>query len=294
MSYRQIWLQRSIDFLARLENKLRRMQMPKVSQGVQWAQFDAEQLTLAAPCFVLSTGRCGTLWLTKLLRLSRYAQVNHADYPELIRHGRLAYEQYAQEPRVFCEIIRATRDEFIARAYRYGQVYVETNNRITFFAHAIKYVYPEARFIHLLRHPGDFVRSGLNRKWYGGQQRHDLGRIVRRDSSGSWQTMSDVEKVAWLWNETNQFIKNFVAELDGQQHIQVRAEDMFSDPTVALSICEFIGVDDVEPEMVVKMLKRQINKQRQATIDPYKTWPDSEKECVRRYAVLAAHYGYGL
>jgi hypothetical protein len=294
MNYRQIWLQRSIDFLVRLENKLRRTQMPDIAQDIPWAQFDAEQLTLAAPCFVLSTGRCGTLWLTELLRLSRYAQVNHADYPELIRPGRLAYEQYEQEPRVFCEIIRATRDEFIARAYRYDQVYVETNNRITFFAPAIKQVYPEARFIHLLRHPGDFVRSGLNRKWYTGQQRHDLGRIVRRDPPGLWQTMSDVEKIAWLWNETNRFIKDFVAELDEQDCIQVRAEDMFSDPTVALNVCKFIGVDDVEPEMVAKMLKRRINVQRKVAVGSYKTWANSQKECVRNYAPLAAHYGYEL
>ena len=294
MNVRKKWLNGLIDIIVPIEKKLRRMQKPGITRDVDWSGLDAEQLTFAAPFFVLSTGRCGTLWLAEMLRMSKYAWVNSSDYPELIRHSRLAYEQYEEMPRVFCEIIRATRDEYIARAYRYGQIYVETNNRITFFSRAIKQVYPTAKFVHIVRHPGDFVRSGLNRKWYHGTQRHDLGRIRKKGSLELWQIMNDVEKIAWLWNETNQFIESFLAELAELDYVQVRVENMVGDLAVANRLCKFIGVDDIMPGEISKMLDRPINKQRKVDVDPYSAWPNSQKECVRRHAALAAHYEYEL
>jgi hypothetical protein len=58
-------------------------------------------LAKVRPVFVLSTGRCGTQWLTELLRCDPAMWVNHSDYPELIRHSRLAYERYRESPVLF-------------------------------------------------------------------------------------------------------------------------------------------------------------------------------------------------
>lgn len=277
--------------LARLEIKL---WSPGLSRQVELECLNAEQLEFVTPCFVLSTGRCGTLWLTELLRLSRYAWVNHSDYPELVRHSRLAYEGYKKSPKVFCEILRATRDEYLLSAYKRGQIYVETNNRITFFAYAIKQVYPQAKFIHLVRHPGEFVRSGLRRRWYHNHP-HDVGRIVDTSRPGIWQSMSDIEKIAWLWNETNQYIQGFLVELSDQDYLQIKAEDMFNDSAVSVKMCKFIGINDITPKIVSKMRARHINSQRGRGMESYQTWDENEKDQVRRHSsILAARYGYGL
>jgi hypothetical protein len=277
--------------LEKVDRKLYSTRQTDQARTVSVEQVNADRLEFASPCFVLSTGRCGTLWLSELLRLSRWVYVNHSDYPELVRHSRLAYEQYEQEPRVFCEIIRATRDELIINAYKRGQIYVETNNYITFFAHAVKQVYPGAKFIHLVRHPGDFVRSGVSRKWYRGHS-YDVGRIV--GDVEVWQGMSDIEKVAWLWNETNGYIENFLTGISEGDYVRVRAEDMFSEPAVSARLGEFVGVDDISLNMVAKMLTRKINPQRKWAIGPYPTWPDSQKAQVQRQVMLAARYRYEL
>lgn len=285
---------RLADNLERLAAGLRNRQRPAVSRRVSLEEWNAAQLDFVAPIFVLSTGRCGTRWLTELLNQSKQVKVNHSDYPELIRHSRLAYERYEQTPQVFQEIIRATRDEFILDAYQRGQIYVETNNRITFFAYAIKQVYPNARFIHLVRHPGDFVRSGLNRHWYESQTRHEAGRIVKSDPVGDWPMMGAVEKIAWLWNETNQYIETFLAALPPADYEQVKVETMFSDLAVALNLCRFIGVDDVTPGQASRLLRQTINTQREQSVAPYQTWPEDQKIQVRRQAELAARYFYQL
>lgn len=288
-------LRSCIRFLERVDAKLQAARTPATGQmrPVGIDEINGNTLDFVSPCFVLSTGRCGTLWLTELLRPSRQALVNHSEYPELIRHSRLAYEQYEQTPRVFCEIIRATRDELIIEAYKREQVYVETNNRITFFAHAIKQVYPKARFIHLVRHPGDFVRSGWNRKWYDGHP-HDVGRIVKLGPSDAWQAMSDIEKIAWLWNETNRYVEDFLSGLPQDSYVQVKAEDMFSDPCISTTLCEFIALSDIAPKSIARMLRQRVNEQRHWAIGPYEAWPDASKQQVRGQATLASGYGYSL
>jgi hypothetical protein len=292
--YKGMLKQRGLQLIQRLETKLRRYHRPlQKPRKVDLEQLDGETVTFTAPTFVLSTGRCGTLWLTRLLRLSKYVYVNHSDYPELIRHSRLAYEGYQQRPQVFQEIVRATRDEFLLRAYRYGQCYVETNNRMTFFAEAAKAVYPRARFIHLVRHPGDFVRSGLNRGWYAGQQRHELGRI--RGTTPQWEKLSRRAKIAWLWERTNCYIETFSAGLSEDDLIRIRAEDMFNDPQIVGEICQFIGAEDISRSLIDSMQTRVINQQKKVTIQaPYPHWRDAQKEELRKQITLADHYGYTL
>ena len=221
-------------------------------------EVDLPALSFVSPVFVLSTGRCGTKWLTELLRQDQRVWVNHSDYPELVRHSRLAYEQYEESPRVFQEIIRATRDGYILDAHRRNRVYIETNNRITFFAYAIRAVYPEARFIHLIRHPGDFVRSGIRREWYHGE-RHDVGRIRNVCNPVEWETMTDIERIAWLWNETNQYIEDFLVTLDNPDiFLKVKAEEMFSDVEIGVRICEFVGAE-IRRHSIASMLDRKID-----------------------------------
>jgi len=253
--------------------------------GVDWAA-----MSEMSPVFVLSTGRCGTKWLTEVLKRDPCMRVNHNDYPELIRHSRLAYESYEREPRLFQEIIRAARDGYILDAARRRQTYVETNNRITFFSHAIREVYPNARFVHLVRHPGDFVRSGLRRGWYHGAL-HDEGRIRMSDAS-CWNKMTDIEKIAWLWNETNQYIENFLATLDtSDTYLRVKVEEMFSDVEVGVGICELVGAR-VKRRVIASMLDKKINRQWTGSMPPYEQWSAEEKEQLLRYVPLAERYGY--
>ena len=170
---------------------------------------------------------------------------------------------------------------------------METNNRITFFAEAIKQVYPRARFIHLVRHPGDFVRSGLNRGWYQGQQRHELGRI--RGTTPQWETLSRTAKIAWLWEQTNRYIEEFSAGLSEEELIRIKAEDMFNNPQTVTETCQFIGAEDISRSIIDSMQGKVINQQKRVTIQaPYQRWRDAQKEEVRKEVTLDDRYGYTL
>lgn len=259
--------------------------------ALNFEECDQSSLPFVSPVFVLSTGRCGTKWLSELLRLDPRLHINHSDYPELIRHSRLAYECYDQEPRIFQEIIRASRDGYILNAYRHHQTYIETNNRITFFAYAIKQVYPDARYIHLVRHPGNFVRSGLRRDWYQGE-RHDVGRIRHNDPE-LWKKLTDTAKIAWLWNETNQYIEDFLKNVEPDQFFQIKIEQIWNNIDVCAEICRFLGAK-IDHKDIASMLDRKINQQLIGSIPNYKYWDNKKKLEVRQYALLNKLYKYDI
>lgn len=265
---------------------------PPSFEHVDIVESEGETIDFVKPVFVLSTGRCGTAWLSELLRHDPKMRVNHSDYPQLIRHSRLAYEQYEEDSRLFEEVVRATRDGYILDAHKRDVQYIETNNRITFFAHALKTVYPQARFLHIVRHPGDFVRSGLRRGWYQGHT-HDVGRIWDFQHPAVWQQLSKIERIAWLWNETNEYIESFLRSIDPDDYHQVRAEDMFSCASVAQEVLSFIGAR-IGSRTIRVAQARPVNEQRLGNVPIYTRWTVGMKEQMRQEAVLAAGYGYDV
>jgi hypothetical protein len=278
----------------RLKKRLLHLLGYRAPVALKISELNQDVLPSVKPVFVLSTGRCGTSWLTELLRLSQHVHVNHTDYPELVRQGRLAYEQHASHPEMFQEIIRATRDGYLAQAHWMGQTYVETNPRICFLAYAVALVYPSSRYIHLYRHPGDVVRSGLRRGWYSGVT-DDEGRIILHNNHESWQRMTDIEKISWLWNETNQFIETFLTHQPDASKLRVKAESMFTDVATSKRILEYIGVTDIPDAVIEKRLSQRVSAQRSGKrVGPYADWTEAEKEQLRRHATLASKYGYPL
>lgn len=248
------------------------------------------------PCFVLSTGRSGTLLLNNLLLLAPEAMPLHEPVPELYRPSREAYERIDREPAVFREIFKACREEYLLKAVRQDKIYIETNNQITFFAPIIREVFPNAVFLHLVRHPGSFVRSGIRRKWYTGEHSHDIGRIVPvlGDLAGKWTQLHPIEKMGWLWNETNQFIENFKKTIPAEDCLFVKAEEMFSQVETARGIFQFLGLSYPGDKAVKSVIQKPVNVQKKGDFPPFKTWPEEDKQRLRDFAPLAEKYGYDL
>ncbi|HHS12837.1 MAG TPA: hypothetical protein ENN03_03595 [bacterium] len=248
------------------------------------------------PCFVLSTGRSGTLLLNKLLELSPDAYPVHEPVPELIRPSKRAYEEIDRHSEIFLEVLKGAREELLFRAARNDKIYIETNNRITFFAPVIPGAFPNAVYIHLVRHPGDFVRSGLRRNWYTESHPHDVGRIVpvRKDLLKKWAGFTQLEKIAWLWNETHHFIEAFKKTVDPSSVLFVKAEDLFRDTMTTRRIYKFVHISGYYEPTVKKILRRRFNAQRKGRAAPYREWDEKEKTALKNMALLAEKYDYSI
>ena len=189
--------------------------------------------------------------------------------------------------------ILAARFELFVEAYRSGKVYVETNNRITFFAPALARLLPNARFIHVVRHPADFVRSGMRRDYYGeGNIQHQR---LTPSSHPQWASYSELEKIAWEWNEINAFVEDFKASLPASRVMTIRSESLFRDSGSILQVLEFMGIaDDPVLRREVGRPHKPVNQQRKGSFPKYAEWSPKEKAALRRIATLAPTYGYEL
>lgn len=214
-----------------------------------------------APCFVLSTGRAGTKLMTKLFEGHEEIKVYHEPFPEITHHSEFAYHNQDKAD-VVKEVIDALRYEHIRNSALLGKKYLETNNRITFFARQIAELYPNSKFIHIYRKPIKFVESGLGRNWYSGTKLYDEGRITPGPNSGiDWKNFSQVQKIAWLWNETNKFVDEFKKEVDASRLMTMKAEEFFKDPKVGVALMKFVGVTPHSESKVASLISRPVNKQ---------------------------------
>lgn len=258
------------------------------------------------PIFFLSTGRTGTKFFTELLRESKGTSVFHSIEPELVEQGKKVYETYkslsnkgeitSDIDELVGQMFLSAREEVLYKEFIRNKVYVETNNRITFLAPGLKKVFPNARFIFLHRHPGEFIRSGLRRNWYSGGQSHDIGRIVPVDGSAlslEWENVSNLERIAWLWNETNLFIDHFVESLDEGDYYKFNFNNLsFKSVKDLLS---FLDIKDISDSKIEKLLPQKVNAQKSGQVESYENWSFEEREKVKAICgELAGNLGHHL
>jgi len=261
---------------------------------------------LDRPVFFLSTGRCGTNWIQKLLSRDRSIKAVHEPQPNLAFQNSFAYTIQKEmsgkkEPdsgRVYAvlqEMFLAGRELYLRYCYKTGRRFVETNHYLTFFAPAIARLIPDALFVHVYRHPGEFVRSALRRGWYthGNMSSAAFPRPVQEDPCHSrWASFSGIQKNAWLWTETNQFIEAF-KNREGSG--RVYSFDFSSmNPAAVSDLAAFAGAE-ISERIIHKHMGQKVNAQKGGSVQVYSRWNDMDKaELQALCADTAAVYGYEL
>lgn len=246
-------------------------------------------------CFVLSTGRCGTAMLTRALARFSELDLFHLPSPELTYSCRFVYWGQGGEDGARLAAL-CSRYELVRDSHCSGGRFVETNNRVTFFAPALAEVFPRSTFVHLVRHPGKVVRSGLARGYYAGGP-VDEGRIypyAATEAAKAWDGWSRMEKCAWMWNATNAFIEDFKATLPSERVLTVRSEDLFAKPEALDGIAAFLGQEPFGRVGAERLQACKVNAQRGERRPPFDQWSDEDRHAVARLVPLAHKYGYSL
>lgn len=193
---------------------------------------------------------------TKLLDSCEDIISVHEPHPELSYHSSLAFE----DPRDSDALkmgIDMSRYEYIRNAHLLGKRYAETNNRISFFAYYLAELYPNARFVHLIRHPEDFIRSGVKRNWYSGSTLYDEGRI----KTERFDSYPVAEKVAGLWLETNKFIHKFAEEFPERTYT-LKSEELFTEGHKIIELFQKLSIKKYDEATIERIRKRKMNSSR--------------------------------
>lgn len=242
--------------------------------------------------FVLSTGRSGTDLLTRLFKLNKSNFVLHEPEPDLVYAAREAYDLGSSGTVARRLGISSSRYHLFKECFLRNKVYIETNNKLTFFADALYQLLPNSRFIHLIRDPRAFVRSAIRRRYYQGHD-FDDGRIVPADLSlTKWNSYSPIQKNGWLWNETNKVIESFVKDFEYDRLLTIQSEKLFKDPAVMQQISRFIGEDSSSLDQITQIIDRPVNQQIKNDYPSFDKWDTADQEDLISITPLGKKYGY--
>jgi hypothetical protein len=252
--------------------------------------------------FVLSTGRCGTKTLTWLMDTHSSVSSHHEPHPQLIEISYLYFMRLCPEiPYHFWQsLLKWNRDSLITSAWHSNQIYFESNNRLALIADLTASRYKKAKFIHLVRHPYSFVHSAMRRQYYDNHV-WDFTRIHPRTGepyADLWDKLSNIEKCAWLWIQTNSNILNILERLPQEQKLFVQSEKIFSGDTETIrSLFQFVSGGENTPsqKQIEKVLGSKINKQYSGSFPPPEEWNDETIAMVNKHVrKLMDKFGYGI
>ena len=259
-----------------------------------------------APVFILSTGRAGSKFLPELLNLSPTIAAYHEPRPTLEYFSNYAYHHQGEaEAKILTQMIDAVRMELILDDFIKDKIYVESNQCLTFFAPVLATLFKKSRFVHVVRHPGDFVRSGVRKGWHKNDTIWESGRLKLADEK-QWAGMDQIERLSWLWNTTNQFIENFRYMIPKERSKFFKLEDLSTDAGAANELLCFIGGKEIPGASIKKMQTTKVNElyigpdepanmKKIANFPQYTEWGEELKEKLKKYTwELAVSYGYLL
>jgi hypothetical protein len=202
----------------------------------------------------LSTGRCGTQWLTAGLReLHPELDVEHEPIGPLYK-PRLYFRRY-EDPEALLEVPEVAAH--VARMAAGRRPYVETGWPLFPALPLLTKRLPDRlRIVHLTRHPVPSALSHLAHGSYAGSPRDDaytrwatLGphdpRVFQPAYAARWDELSPYEKCLFWWTEVHLFGLELPLRLRAVRvpFMRVRAERLLAGERVELErLLEFMGL----------------------------------------------------
>lgn len=257
-----------------------------------------------SPVFILSTGRSGSKTIATLLNCSENVTAYHEPKPTLQYFSNYAFH-HKSEVKILSNMIDAVRMEMILEVFIKDNIYVESNQCLTFFAPVIARLFKRSKFVHLIRHPGDFIRSGIRKGWHKNDSIWESGRVRMADKT-QWAKMDQIEKLSWLWMTTNSFIETFKEQIETKRVITLKFEDLVKNVKEVRELIKFIDALDIKVKKIKELQNRKLNElyihpdeppniKKVIDFPDYRKWNDDMKNKLKKYSEkLIKLYGYKL
>tara|TARA_R110002051_G_scaffold57789_1_gene106754 strand:- start:8777 stop:9676 length:900 start_codon:yes stop_codon:yes gene_type:complete len=256
-----------------------------------------------APVFVLNTGRSGSSFMQKLLANFPSVDSHHEAHPNLMQFPNYAFHNQS-DTEILKKVFNGARFELLLNAAIRDTIYVESNQCLVFFIHQIKDLFPKAKFVHLTRHPGDFVRSAITKGWHKNDSIWESGRIQMSDQK-KWVTLDQIEKLSWVYTATHEYIEDFKSHFIEDVHT-VRLEDLTKSTEVLKEMLSFMGVNDAfDEKALLEKLSKKVNQVtvsdepsnmfKLAEYPRFKDWNMADQEKLKNFTgSLSKIYDYEL
>lgn len=228
------------------------------------------------PFFVLSSGRSGSETISRVLNQIPGCECRHHPSPELILESTKYFIGSYSKPELD-EILRASR---IPQTQRKG-VYGEANLQLSLVIPLLDEIFPNCRFVWLMRDGRDVVASMYYRGWYDPLKAPGLGvwhlARLQGDETGdfdekTWNEMAAFERCCWIWKKYNLIIESELSNFAERRWKKVKLESLKS------------SLDDISNFLDMPLRGKRIRvERRNFRKQPVTHWTEWSQEQVKHF-----------
>tara|TARA_B100000900_G_scaffold399251_1_gene401578 strand:- start:2203 stop:3021 length:819 start_codon:yes stop_codon:yes gene_type:complete len=217
---------------------------------------------MTKPIFIVSSGRSGSQMMEKLIKNFNNVEIHHEYLCNIIQPLATRYVMGLADKKKVKEKINQTYANSIGLTKK--DFWIDSSNKISWLIEPLIEVFPDAKFIHLIR-DGRRVTSSyfnkLNNECYSPEcvkilydAFNDINNFPPPEKKYWWpifkikgkesnfMKLSQYEQICVHWNEINNFIEVQLKDLPKSQSMQIRLEDLVSNQKLYEKLIQFIGL----------------------------------------------------
>lgn len=218
--------------------------------------------------FIVSTGRSGSKAIASLLNQHPDAKCFHDTFPHIYKWScQVLYQQSSTE-----EIKEKLDILFNSIDIEDTLVHGQSDQKLVPLIPILIKMFPQAKFIWLIREPSNFISSSYPRGWFDnsefGYPKNDEefmqkevtpshfdashrtnGYLANEMSETEWKQMTAFERNCWYWKFWNNYIETELSKINSENWIRIKLEKLNDQISI---IQKFLGLSEIvlEPEKV--------------------------------------------
>lgn len=237
----------------------------------------------ARPFFIVSSGRSGTAMLTKVLGAADDVTIEHEYMVQIVQ--RLAVRRY--QGLIDSDTARSTLSTTHGAALRFAQtgLWGDSSNKLSWLIPDLAALFPEARFIHLVRdgrkvagsyfhklgaecyddrsttilaaHLKDPARNPApppEKKYWWPQPKADDPWAAEFTSFGQF------ERICWHWAEINRVIQRELGAMDRSRRLFLKLENLRHKPAEVAALFAFLDLPYRDEHFALFARPHNVNK----------------------------------
>ena len=264
----------------------------------------------ATPFFIVSSGRSGTAMLAKALAAEKAVTIEHEYMVHLVqplavrRYQRLAS---AEDARVLLSACHGA-----AIRYAATRLWGDSSNKLSWLIPDLAALFPEARFIHLVRDGRKVASSYFHKlaaECYDDRSTRLLAAhlaapefvpapppekkywwpqpLVDDPWADEFPRFNQFQRISWHWSEINRVILRDIQGIPEDRRLFVRLEDLRAQPSSVAALFKFLGLSYRDEHFAAFARPHNVNRPVDKMLSP-----EQAAEFARIATLMMERLGY--